>query len=56
MPNFANFATKLKQARVSLVKRELNRVKNMLTIMQEDDNDVGVTSEDTEILNLPLFT
>lgn len=24
--------------------------------MQEDDDDFGVTSEDTEILNLPLYT
>ena len=24
--------------------------------MQEDDDDFGVTSEDTEIINLPLYT
>ena len=24
--------------------------------MQEDDDDFGVTNEDTEILNLPLYT
>ncbi len=24
--------------------------------MQEEDDDFGVTSEDTEILNLPLYT
>ena len=24
--------------------------------MQEEDNDISVTNEDTEILNLPLYT
>ena len=24
--------------------------------MQKEDNDTGVTNEDTEILNLPLYT
>ena len=38
------------------VKKELNRVKNRRATMQEDDDDFGVTSEDTEILNLPLYT
>ena len=38
------------------VKKELNRVKNKRTTMQEDDDDFGVTNEDTELLKLSLFT
>ena len=38
------------------VKKELNAVKNRWLVMQEEDKDTSVTNEDTEILNLPLYT
>ena len=38
------------------VKKELNEVKNRRLVMQDEDNDTSITNEDTEILNLPLYT
>ena len=46
----------LKAGNSNWVKKELNRVKKRQTTMQEEDYDFGVTNEDTEILNLPLYT
>ena len=54
--NYSIQGLALQKGNSNWVKKELNGVKNRRATMQEDDDDFGVTSEDTEILNLPLYT
>ena len=54
--NYSIQGLALQKGNSNWVKKELNRVKNKRTTMQEDDDDFGVTNEDTELLKLSLFT